>query len=108
MTVGAVGAVGAVDGSTAVYAITPYVGALAAHAAPAVRPVPAVVEPFANPAIAAIGKKTSVLSGDSGLLVQSYGAVALIVTRLATAPVYVPPVSEVIPRVVHVGAATIA
>jgi hypothetical protein len=58
--------------------------------------------PFANPAIDDIAAETSVnasLQGDAGLLVQSYGAVALATSPLALPPVYTQPVTPAIPPV---------
>ena len=89
--------------------------AAASHAQAAA--IAAPVTPFANPAIAQIAQKTdvsgalaasapvpadAVLQGDSGLLVQSYGAVALIEPPLALAQIYTQPVVPAIPPVAPV------
>lgn len=85
--------------------------------------IAAPVAPFANPAIADIAQQTAVtatlatptapapappsptdtvLHGDSGTLVQAYGAVALIEPPLALAPLYTQPVAPAIPPVAPV------
>lgn len=122
MNVGAVGAVG--NGAAAVYAAqSPYlngvqrtpdaaqvVPAAVARTAPAVQ-TPAAVQtapaeqtspapppPFLNPAIVQIADQTAALSGDGGLLVQSYGAVALLTGPAAIAAVYGLPAKPAVPR----------
>lgn len=77
--------------------------AAAARALENASTAPAV--PFANPAIDEIAAETSVnasLQGDAGLLVQSYGAVALAGAPLALAPVYTQPIAPAIPPVAPV------
>jgi hypothetical protein len=126
MSVGAIGAVGGVSGSGAVYALSPYlngvvrtsdVAAVAAaqaatataatiatqtaEAARAAAGASATLVPFANPAIPQIALRAD-LSGDSGSLVQAYGAVALISGPLAIARLYAPPSLPAIPPVAKV------
>jgi hypothetical protein len=77
--------------------------AAAARAVEIAGSAPAV--PFANPAIDDIAAETTVnasLQGDAGLLVQSYGAVALAAGPLAPAPVYIQPLTPAIPPVAPV------
>jgi hypothetical protein len=72
----------------------------AAVAASAAANPPSSATPFANPAIDDIAQQTSInasLQGDAGLLVQSYGAVALLAGPLVYAAVYTPPVVPAIP-----------
>lgn len=80
--------------------------------------IAAPLTPFANPAITDIAQHTSVsdaiaakqattpantvLHGDSGLLIQAYGAVALIEPPLALAQIYTQPAVPVIPPVAPV------
>jgi hypothetical protein len=127
MNVGAVSAVG--SGVAPVYAaLSPYRSGVVrmSDAAAAAQPAATVAStsaaitaapPFANPAITAIGLRIalslrspaptaspteSVLFGDGGTLVQSYGAVALVAGSQALPPVYpranlpaIPPVTPV-------------
>ena len=55
-----------------------------------------------TPSVAAENLAGASLQGDSGLLVQSYGAVALIEAPLALAPLYVQPTRSAIPPVAPV------
>jgi hypothetical protein len=121
----AVSAVGPVGPGSTVYAVSPHLnGAVrtrdavtAAQASVRVVAIAAQVAPFANPAITQIAQKTaiataiaappqaptdSVLKGDSGTLVQAYGAVALIEPPLAVAANYAQPVTPAIPPVAPV------
>jgi hypothetical protein len=107
MNVGAVGAVHASGGSVVVFAETAAV-AVRAPDAPVVTPSTTPAAPFANPAISRIAENaafaslqapTAVLSGDSGFLVQSYGAVALVEAPLALSPVYAQLALPAIPKV---------
>jgi hypothetical protein len=128
MMIGAVGAVNSTEESADVYAaLSPYLNGItrtsdadvaaqkieaaviAAHTAAiadrAARAQPATPPkvPFANPAI--VSARDSVLFGDSGLLIQSYGAVALTVAPLVLAPLFVQPMPPEIPPVPPVRAA---
>jgi hypothetical protein len=93
--------------------------AVAAAAQAQAAAIAAPVTPFANPAIAQIAQQTgvtaalatpapaasptdSVLKGDSGTLIQSYGAVALIEPRLLFPPIYTQPAVPAIPPVAPV------
>ncbi len=129
-----VGAVGAVSQGGAVYALSPFLSGTVrtsdAAAADATA-VAAPTSPFLNPAIADIAVRATVvtsvagtavvatpaataptqstspiasLQGDSGLLIQSYGAVALIVAPLTLAPLFTQPAPLAIPPVAPVPA----
>jgi len=80
--------------------------------AEATAPPPA---PYLNPAISDIAARAAItpaagtaivatLSGDSGLLIQSYGAVALVAAPLALAPIATPPAPLAIPPVAAIPA----
>jgi len=125
--VGAVGAgaesVARVSDTAAVPAITATAAPVATPpSAVAATPSAAPVAPFANPAIVRIAENvafaalqagttvvptaasspaspSAVLSGDTGLLVQSYGAVALVEAPLALPPVYAQRALPAIPKV---------
>jgi len=116
MSVAAVGSVGAVGGAGAVDALSPYLNGVvrasdvvvAPQAATSAAPAPATpAQPYANPAIADIGQQAAIaatLGGDAGLVVQSYGAVALATSPLALAPVFTQPVVPLTPPVAPIPA----
>lgn len=96
----------AVEGAAAYAALSPYLNGVRRTAeaqTPVAPPAPATSivaagPPFLNPAIGDIAVRSSpppqesptdaVLHGDSGLLIQSYGAVALLTGPLAQTAVY--------------------
>jgi hypothetical protein len=94
VNVGAVGAVNASGGSVVVVVETAAVATVTANA-PVVAPSAATVAPFANPAISRIAENVAF----AGLLVQSYGAVALIHAPLALPPMHEQPATPLIPKV---------
>lgn len=112
MNVGAIGAVASAGGPLDPQSSPARVEVqAAATAAPVATPaVTASTPPFLNPALADIAARAAnsptdhVLYGDSGLLIQSYGAVALLTGPLNASPVYVAPVAPVIPPVARVTA----
>jgi hypothetical protein len=108
-----VGALGAVASAGSALDPAPNLSRAAADAPPV--PPPAVTStatatapPFLNPAIGDIAARAAnsptdhVLYGDSGLLIQAYGAVALLTGPLNASPIYNAPVVPVIPPVARV------
>jgi hypothetical protein len=91
--------------------VTPSITTAPANATPAATTAPVVATPVAATAGVMASNATaaaavppspsaSVLYGDSGEMVQAYGAVALIEPPLAFAPIYVRPAVPAIPPVV--------
>jgi hypothetical protein len=96
MSAAAVGAIGPVGGG-AVYALSPYLDGVVRASDAVVATQAAAIAVPAPPSPA-----DTVLRGDGGLLVQSYGAVALSEQPLALAPLYTQPVVPAIPPVAPV------
>ena len=81
----------------------PAITQIAARVAVSFTPAGTAIAPT-SASVAADNLAGASLQGDSGLLIQSYGAVALIEAPLALAPLYVQPTPRVIPPVAPVRA----
>jgi hypothetical protein len=107
-----IGAVGAVGGGVSSSVVAPPVEPTAAASVPAPAPARSIASnpPFLNPAIAQIAARAAVsptdqvLHGDAGLLVQSYGAVALLTGPVAAAAAYGLPLAPAVPAVAPITA----